>query len=1015
MKGSSMTTGVRAPVREWDWDAAFLPNRHGLAEDIYQPLTRGSGITLADYALSPSLLSQPWVAAMFTGGVDLSPAADGDALVRCGCAYCMKGTSSFFEDGVGDGKPGAPLQPLLVTTDTIPGDTSTTHTLTVDGPHIIGTLDTVGDQDFYAVELVAGQLYDIGMFAHNGGPNLLGVADSYLELYDADGNLILTADGGAPGDDLGLDAVLTYRAEYTGTYYVNARAYDDVPANGTTGDFVGDYEIFVDTNDGFGYVPFYTPDSPLHSIDWGTQVDRTSRNPDGDNGTRTDNGVPNGGTPIDNNPYGIVGKNVITYYFAETGDIFVSEDPANPGLTTTIVAQGMQQWEKDAFEAAFDLYEQVADIVYVQVFTREEADFKIITYEGTPGAGASLLGRMSPPGTANEGQMEINTGDVRWTEEGVSPGGFYFPTLLHELGHGHGLAHPHDNGGRSSIMNGAGPSDDPVEGAIGGGLGDFDLSQQVFTIMSYNDGWSSSPYGQPSAGGVTGTEADHYGWVASLSPLDIAVIQDKYGVNEEWATGNDVYLLKDVNAAGTFYSSIWDGGGTDEIRYDGAAAAHIDLRPATLQYEEGGGGRVSYAWGIHGGFTIANGVTVEKATGGSGDDTLIGNDAANVLNGRGGADHMTGGLGDDWYHVDSMGDVIVEAEGEGDVDRVFASVSYALTAGAAIEILSTSLQVGTGAIDLTGNELNNVVVGNNGANRLDGGDGADSLYGHLGSDILIGGLGDDRLDGGLGVDTADYSGATGGVNANLLTRTATGQGNDLLLDIENLVGSSFNDILRGSAAANELSGGDGDDILDGREGADTLIGGLGNDWHYVDNAGDVVVEISGEGSVDRVFAASSYQLSAAAEIEILSTSLQVGVTAIDLTGNAFSQAIVGNNGANRLDGGAGHDTLYGHGGADVLIGGSGDDVMWGGGDADVFLYRTPEGGGGLGSDLIRDFADGVDRIQLDGIAGVDDFADLSVSAGASGWAVIGLPDGTTITLMGVTTAQVDAADFIFGP
>src|SRR3546814_19338912 len=65
---------------------------------------------------------------------------------------------------------------------------------------------------------------------------------------------------------------------------------------------------------------------------------------------------------------------------------------------------------------------------------------------------SDLLGRMSPPNEQNEGQAEFNAGDVRWTEAGLQPGGFYFPTLLHEFGHGLGMAHPPDNGGRSSIM-----------------------------------------------------------------------------------------------------------------------------------------------------------------------------------------------------------------------------------------------------------------------------------------------------------------------------------------------------------------------------------------------------------------------------------------------------------------------------------------------------------------------------------------------------------------------------------
>ncbi len=115
-------------------------------------------------------------------------------------------------------------------------------------------------------------------------------------------------------------------------------------------------------------------------------------------------------------------------------------------------------------------------------------------------------------------------------------------------------------------------------------------------------------------------------------------------------------MLVDVNAAGTRYSSIWDAGGVDQIVYEGARDANIDLRPATLQYEQGGGGWVSYAFGIHGGFTIANGVTVENARSGSGNDALIGNDAANrlesgagtdVLSGNGGNDVLIGGAGRD--------------------------------------------------------------------------------------------------------------------------------------------------------------------------------------------------------------------------------------------------------------------------------------------------------------------------------------------------------------------------------
>ena len=557
--------------------------------------------------------------------------------------------NAFPRDGVGDMKPITVNTVLLLTPDTIPDDTSSTATVTVDGPSIISTIDTIGDQDFFQVVLQAGRIYDIGQYLVAGGPSGVPLADAYIEIYDSAGNLLTSADGGGPNTPQGLDALLTFIPDVSGTYYINARAFDQNTANGTTGDAVGDYELFVrDVTDAPTYVPYYDLDSPLHSIDWGTQVDGSSRNPDGAEGPRV-TGNPFTGTAW--NPYGIEGKNVITVHFAKAGDVFVSENPLDPGLTTTIIAQGMTNWEINAFMTAFQLYEQVADIDFVVVSDRAEADFKIITYEGTPGVGASLLGRMSPPDTDNEGQAEFNSGDARWTEEGLQPGGFYFPTLLHELGHGLGMAHPHDNGGHSSIMRGAGSSTTvgpvTVPVGIGGALGDFALSQQVHTIMSYNDGWATSPYGQPRSGGVTGTQVDHYGWVASLSPLDIAVIQDKYGVNEEWATGNDTYVIKDFNGPGNFYSSIWDAAGIDQIVYGGAADATIDLRPATLQYEEGGGGRVSFAYGLHGGFTIANAVTIENARSGSGNDTLTGNEAANRLDSGAGNDTLSGNGGDD--------------------------------------------------------------------------------------------------------------------------------------------------------------------------------------------------------------------------------------------------------------------------------------------------------------------------------------------------------------------------------
>ncbi|MFN3944293.1 MAG: M10 family metallopeptidase C-terminal domain-containing protein [Allosphingosinicella sp.] len=774
------------------------------------------------------------------------------------------------------------IPPGVITIDNVPDDISSTVTLSV-GQTIVNTLDYLGDQDFFRVELVAGKTYEIGQYAHVGGPMGVPLADAYLELYDATGKLLVVADGGGPNTPSGLDALLTFTPQASGTYFINARAYDELPVPGATGDFVGDYQLFLREASPFSYKPYYKPDSPLYALDWGSQVKGSSRNPDGEEGPR-ETGNPFTGHAW--NPYGITGKNVITYYFAKAGDVFVDEDPTNPGLTTTMIAAGMEQWEKDAFVTAFKEYEKVADIVYIETQNRYEADFKIVTYKGTPGPGASLLGRMSPPGERNAGQTEVNSGDERWNPEGLAPGGFTFVTLIHELGHGHGMAHPHDGGGRSGVMNGV----TSRGAAFSYTTGDFGLNQGVYTMMSYEDGWVDSPYGQAS------TNAG-YGWLGGLMAFDIAVIQDKYGVNEEWATGNDTYVLKDVNAPGTFFYSIWDAGGIDEITYSGSRDAVIDLRPATLKYEVGGGGYVSHVWGIHGGFTIANGVTIENASSGSGNDRLIGNEAANilrgnagndVLEGRGGDDKlyggagddeliggdgndlldggagidiMRGGKGDDTYVVDNSADVVIELAGEG-TDTVFSRGDYTLAAGSHVEILRTTAANGTAAVKLTGNEIANTIYGNAGDNELRGMAGDDKLY-----------------------------------------------------------------------------GGDGNDLLDGGAGNDLLVGGRGDDTYIIDNPNDVVIELPGEGT-DTIFSRGDYTLGAGVHVEILRTTAANGTNPINFNGNEIGNTIYGNAGANTLRGMAGDDVLYGLGGDDKLFGGTGNDRLIGGAGKDGFHFDT---------------------------------------------------------------------------
>jgi Ca2+-binding RTX toxin-like protein len=325
--------------------------------------------------------------------------------------------------------------------------------------------------------------------------------------------------------------------------------------------------------------------------------------------------------------------------------------------------------------------------------------------------------------------------------------------------------------------------------------------------------------------------------------------------------------------------------------------------------------------------TLTGTTGVDTLTGGSGNDILsglagndmlVGNAGNDKLDGGSGNDTMLGGPGNDTYVVDSTSDVVTENANEG-IDTVQSSV--ALTLAANVENLTLT---GTTAINGTGNTLDNILTGNSAINTLTGGAGNDTLDGGAGADKLIGGTGDDAyiVDNTSDVITENANEGTDTVKSSVTLTLGNNMENLALTGTTaiNGTGNTLDNILVGNSAANTLTGGAGNDTLDGGTGADKLIGGSGNDTYFIDNSSDTITENASEGT-DTVNSSITYTLGANLENLTL-----VGTAAINGTGDALDNVLIGNSAINSLTGGTGNDTLDGGAGSDTLTGGTGNDT-----------------------------------------------------------------------------------------
>jgi Ca2+-binding RTX toxin-like protein len=290
---------------------------------------------------------------------------------------------------------------------------------------------------------------------------------------------------------------------------------------------------------------------------------------------------------------------------------------------------------------------------------------------------------------------------------------------------------------------------------------------------------------------------------------------------------------------------------------------------------------------------------------------------------------------------------------------------------------------------LTGGIENDIITGLGGDDILNGGDG---------DDVIEGGTGNDVINGGAGTETASYENSPNsiGVFVNLATGFTNGDaGNDTLIGIENVIGSTVSDTLRGNAGNNVLTGLGGDDLLIGEDGDDTLVGGIGGDFLRGRSGNDTLLGgldddflSGGEGNdvmdggdgLDRVsmfLIPTDPQTGTTVDLAIAGQQdtghgLDTFISIEHVSGTAFADNLSGNGGDNWLWGIGGNDVLDGRGGNDLLEVGAGQTTVMGGAGTDsLSLFNNQDFVGGVVASLLLQGAaqtvNGSSTVNMSGI------------------------------------------------